>query len=325
MRALVTGASGFLGRHLVRALAERDDVVVALVRDVHAGAIATIGDDCDAVVFGGFDQVERAIAEYEIDTVFHLAAQTQVSTAVKDPVGTLEANVRGTWQVLEACRRQQVERTIVASSDKAYGDGDVPYLENQSLRPHGIYATSKACADFIAQSYAKEFKLPVAITRCGNLYGPGHTNWTALIPGTIRLVLRGERPLLRSCGNARRDFLFIEDAVEGYLKLADSGDVGAYNFGCDVHHPDGTSAYGVVQKILELTGRKDLEIAVNSPDPTLGSGGVEIDVQVLGSGSAYLGLRWRPKHSLEDGLKKTIEWYRQHLFPQPIEPTGVAR
>ncbi|MES2179819.1 MAG: NAD-dependent epimerase/dehydratase family protein [Gemmatimonadota bacterium] len=311
MRALVTGASGFLGQHLVDYLFDRDDFVVGLVRDYNRTARKS---SANAIVFGSFDQVERVIAEYEIDTVFHLAAQTQVSVSFADPVGTLEANVQGTWQVLEACRRQKVGRVIVASSDKSYGDGPTPYREDQPLRPNGIYATSKACADMLAQSYAREYGMSVAITRCGNLFGPGHTNWSTLIPGTIRSILKGERPRLRSNGGPKRDWLYVGDAVDGYLRLADATVTGAFNFGTGV----GTSVIEVVDTVLKVMGSR-LQPVFEEGQRTYGemvAAGwppVEIDEQVLNIDKVHNVLGWKPAHTIAQGLEKTIEWYRLRL------------
>lgn len=300
-RVLITGAAGFLGRHLCNELLRRGDFVVGVFRDQ---ASSGFNWGCSAFVGGGFPQVERAIAEYDIDTVMHLAAQVQVSTAVVHPEGTFNDNVAGTWQVLEACRRQYVPYVVVASSDKVYGDGPGPYKEDQPLLASGIYATSKAAADLIAQSYAREFHMNIGITRCGNLYGPGHMNWSTLIPGTIRSVLRGERPRLRSNGSPRRDFLFVEDAVDAYLRLAKAGVSGAFNFGAD---SDGIGVYAVVKKILELMG-SDLEPLIEVDHVA-----VEIQNQTLDSTKALDVLGWRAAHTLEQGLLKTIEWYRNAL------------
>ena len=305
MRALVTGASGFLGQHLCSALALRNDFVVDLMRDVVRPFPVSISA---GVVRGGLEQVERAIAEYEIDTVFHLAAQTQVSTAVADPVGTWEANVRGTYHVLDACRRQFVSRVIVSSSDKSYGAGPAPYVETQPLSSHGIYATSKLCGDMIAQAYAQEYGMDIAITRCGNLYGPGHVNWSTLIPGTIRSLLRKERPRLRSDGGPKRDYLYVEDAVDGYLKLADSKHCGAFNFGTG----KGSSATGIVALVTHLMG-SSLEPIMDSKAEGIGAGGIEIQEQVLSCEKAKHFLNWTPKHTLEEGLRETIDWYRNRL------------
>lgn len=307
-RILITGASGFLGRHLSAALIRRGDFVVVLIRDGVVGPVLPIDHECTSnfpvSVFGGFDCVERAIAEYEVSTVVHLAAQVQVSVAVADPTGTFKANIEGTSKVLEACRRQNVKRVIIASSDKAYGDGPTPYGETQPLRPGGIYATSKACADMLAQAYMQEFGMSIAITRCGNLFGPGHLNWSTLIPGTIRSLLRNEVPVLRSNGQARRDYLYVEDAVDGYLKLADSMAVGAFNFGCGGR---GTSVLEVVQEIANVMGSKVVPIIADN------SNAVEIDEQVLDYSRAAKELGWEPKHTLAQGLVKTVAWYREYL------------
>ncbi|KKW46516.1 MAG: NAD-dependent epimerase/dehydratase [Parcubacteria group bacterium GW2011_GWB1_56_8] len=302
MKALVTGASGFLGAHLCEALRLRGNRVVALVRD-DLGAL-----DCQQItVRGGFEQVERTLSEYEIDTVFHLAAQTQVSTAVAHPIGTFEANTEGTWKVLEACRKQKVRRIIVASSDKCYGDGATPYTEKQALLPNGIYATSKACADLIAQAYIQEFGMSIAITRCGNLYGPGHTNWSTLIPGTIRSIFRGERPKLRSDGGPQRDWLYVEDAVEGYLKLAACDETGPFNFGTG----RGTSVATVVETILRLMKTELKPIIDLKTGP--GAGGMEIHEQILDCDRSLRVLGWRPDYTLEIGLIETIDWLKEHV------------
>lgn len=302
MRALVTGATGFLGVHLVNALHGKGNFVVSLGRDSKTTSMRLYGS---AIIYGDLSSIERIIAEYELDTVIHLAAQTQVSTAVADSTGTWRSNVQGTWQVLEACRKQKVRRVIIASSDKCYGDGPTPYQEDQALRPDGIYATSKACADMIAQSYAKEFRMPIALTRCGNLYGPGHLNWSTLIPGTIRSVLHGERPRLRSNGGPSRDYLFIEDAVDGYIKLAERSEVGAFNFGAGI----GVGVLEIVKLIIHLMGMGE------KLEPIIGTakGPVEIQHQVLNYERAKSVLGWQPKTTLEEGLTKTIEWYREYL------------
>lgn len=297
MRALVTGASGFLGRRLCAALVEKQHFVAGLVRDL----VAQPFPPAAALVFGELNDVERAIAEHEIDTVFHLAAQTQVSVGVAHPVGTFEANVKGTWTVLEACRRQKVHRVIVASSDKAYGEGGVPYREDQGLRPHGIYATSKACADMIAQSYAREYGMSVMITRCGNLYGPGHSNFSTLIPSTIRSALRKETPKLRSSGLAKRDFVFVDDVVNGYVKLGEHKAPHiaiVINFGTG----RGLAVRQVVQHVLDVMG-------VNVEMQTGELRAQEIDWQILDASFAREALGWKPR-TFEEGIVPTIAWYR---------------
>ncbi len=320
-RVLVTGASGFLGRHVVRALAARGDYVVCLVRDLMTPAL-----QCPNVtVRGSFEEVERTIAEYEIDVVVHLAAQVQVSVAAAHPTGTLETNIRGTWRVLEACRRQTVKKVVVASSDKAYGDWITPYSEAQPLVPHGIYATSKACEDMLAQAYLSEYKMPIAITRSSNLYGPEHTNWTTLIPGTIRSFLKRQEPRFRSDGGPKRDFLYVGDVVDGYLKLVDSEATGPFNFGTG----KGTTVLETASTIARLMGCKldwkfeveavlqDRMVALVTGPPAegarIGAGGVEIKDQVVDASKAARELGWKATHTLEQGLQKTIDWYRLHL------------
>jgi CDP-glucose 4,6-dehydratase len=225
---LVTGATGLLGSWLVRSLTARGAEVVCLVRDwvpqselVRSGDIEQVkvvrGDICDGA------GVERVLGEYEIDTVFHLAAQTIVGIANRNPVSTFETNIRGTWEVFEACRRSPlVKQIVLASSDKAYGDHEVlPYDEDAPLQGRHPYDVSKSCADLIAQTYAVSYKLPVVTTRCGNFYGGGDLNWNRLVPGTIRSVLRGQRPVIRSDGSFIRDYFYVEDGAAAYMLLAE--------------------------------------------------------------------------------------------------------
>lgn len=314
--ALVTGATGLLGSWLVKALVESGARVVALVRDhdpqselLRSGLIQRI-----AVVDGRLENlldIERAIVIHEVDTVFHLGAQTLVGPALRDPVGTLEANVRGTWNLLEACRRQAglVQRVLVASSDKAYGDvPDLPYTENTPLRGQHPYDVSKSCADLIAQSWHHTYGTPVVIARCGNIYGGGDLNWSRLIPGTIRSLHRGERPIVRSDGMFLRDYVYVEDAVAAYLQMAghaaDASIAGqAFNFGPG--KPE--TVLGVIAEIARQMGRSELEPLVQN------TARAEIRDQFLDSGRAASVLGWRPKWSLESGLLPTIAWYRAFL------------
>lgn len=311
----VTGCTGILGSWLTSALVDAGAAVTGLVRDeVPFTHLRRSGyQDRIRVVRGdvtNYALVERALNEYEIDTVFHLAAQTIVPIANRSPLSTFETNIKGTWTVLEAARRSPTtECIIVASSDKAYGaHEDLPYTEDVPLRGCYPYDVSKACADRIARSYAVTYDLPVSVTRCANLYGGGDLNWSRLVPGTIRSVLRGRRPVIRSDGTLLRDYLYIPDAVAGYMTLAeqmDSPEVQGepFNFGLD----DPKSVMEVVQAIIDVSDRPTLEPLV------LGEAKNEIQDQYLDSSKARQILGWAPQHSLRAGLRATLAWYREFL------------
>lgn len=310
---LVTGATGILGSWLVKYLVSADADVVALVRDwipqselVHTETIEQIkvvrGDVCDQAL------LERTIGEYEIDTVFHLAAQTIVGIANRNPVSTFETNIGGTWAVLEACRRNpMVKQIVVASSDKAYGDQEVlPYDELTPLQGRHPYDASKSCADLVAQSYWTAFKTPVCVTRCGNFYGGGDLNWNRIVPGTIRSALRGKKPIIRSDGTFIRDYFYIEDAVMAYVDLVeamgkDSSIIGqAFNFSNELQ----ITVLELVEKILAEVGQSNLKPEV------LNEASNEIHAQYLSAKKARERLGWKPRFTLEEGLKRTVAWYR---------------
>jgi CDP-glucose 4,6-dehydratase len=254
--------------------------------------------------------LERALGEYEIETVIHLAAQTIVTIANRNPISTFESNVAGTWALLEACRRSPaVQHIVLASSDKAYGDHDVlPYSEDAPLQGRHPYDVSKACADLIGQSYALSFELPVAITRCGNFYGAGDLNWNRIVPGTIRSVLRGQRPVIRSDGTYVRDYFYVEDGAAAYMLLAEKlaadptlrGE--AFNFSNEVQ----VTVREVVDGILDKMG-SSLEPDVRNEVQR------EIRHQYLSAEKARRRLGWKPLFTLDEGLARTIEWYREHL------------
>ena len=311
----VTGGSGLLGSWLVRRLVDLGADVVCLLRDwvpqselVRGGLLDRVrvvrGDVRDQAL------LERALGEYEISAVLHLAAQTIVGVANRNPLATFETNVGGTWALLEACRRSPTVRAVVvASSDKAYGDhGSMAYDEETPLAGRHPYDASKACADTVAQSYAATFGLPVAVTRCGNLYGGGDLNWNRLIPGTIRSVLRRERPVIRSDGTLVRDYFYVEDGVDAYLLLAerlggDSGLAGeAFNFSDE-------RRISVLDLTRTILGRmeSDLEPVV------LNQARHEIPHQSLVAAKARTRLGWSPAFTLEQGLDRTIGWYRELL------------
>jgi CDP-glucose 4,6-dehydratase len=263
------------------------------------------GDVCDQAV------VERALGEYEVDTVLHLAAQAIVGTGNRNPLSTFETNIKGTWTVLEACRRSPtVKQIVIASSDKAYGYHDnLPYDEDTPLRGRHPYDVSKSCADLIAQAYAMTFDLPVAITRCGNFYGGGDLNWNRIVPGTVRSVLRGERPVIRGDGNSLREYLFVENAVSAYMTLAQAlttlRDLAgrAFNFG----HNKPWTVLELVNQILKISGRTDLRPDLRYEVKN------EIQNQYLDPTRARAELGWEPRYTLEEGLEKTIAWYRELL------------
>ena len=331
--ALVTGAHGLLGAWLVRALLEGGARVVAVRRDEPAvnalellGLAQSVdvvhGDICDA------ELIARALSEYEADTVFHLAAQTQVGTANRAPLSTFETNIRGTWLLLEACRTQQVRSVIVASSDKAYGSqSELPYREHQPLAPIYPYDVSKAAADLLARSYWHTFQLPVAVTRCANLYGGGDTNRARLIPEAVGAALAGRPPVIRSDGSPERDFLYVEDAVAAYLAIwgvleSGRGRGEAFNAGGGAPH----RVLDVVELVCELAG--------GALEPEIRGQGVpsgEIDRQWVDAGKLRELTGWQPRVPLREGLTRTVQWYREHpaalgsLISGPRrEPVGGA-
>ncbi len=311
-RVFVTGATGFLGSWLVRDLVDRGAEIVALVRDAvpdseleRTGLLARITRVDGAVE--SFDLLERSLNEHEIETDFHLAAQTIVTIANRNPRSTFESNVRGTWNLLEACRRvSTVKRIVVASSDKAYGESPkLPYDEETPLRGTHPYDVSKSCADLITAAYHATYGSPATVTRCGNLYGGGDLNWNRIVPGTIRSVLRGERPVIRSDGSYIRDYFFVKDAVLAYVMLAERMDDPAlhgqaFNFSNETQ----VSVRDVTRAVLSAMKsrlRPDIRNEVRG----------EIHHQYLSARKAREVLGWKPKYTLESGLKETVAWYRE--------------
>ncbi len=307
----VTGCTGLLGSCLVKELIDQGANVTGLVRDTVPKSNLYQGEQVKQmnIVQGALedlDVIERALGEYEIDTVFHLAAQAIVGVANRNPISTFEANILGTWNILEACRRHPlIKRVIVASSDKAYGDQPtLPYDENMPLQGKHPYDVSKSCADLLSHTYFNTYGLPVCITRCGNLYGGGDLNFNRIIPQTIQLVLNGEAPEIRSDGTFIRDYFYIEDAVEAYLLLAEkmeelnlAGE--AFNFSNEIQ----LTVLELVEKILKAMD-SDLKPKV------LNQGSHEIKHQYLSAEKARKLLNWSPAHTIDEGLEKTIEWYK---------------
>ncbi len=296
---------------MVKELIDQGANVTGLVRDTVPKSNLYQGEQVKQmnIVQGALedlDVIERALGEYEIDTVFHLAAQAIVGVANRNPISTFEANILGTWNILEACRRHPlIKRVIVASSDKAYGDQPaLPYNENMPLQGKHPYDVSKSCADLISHTYFNTYGLPVCITRCGNLYGGGDLNFNRIIPQTIQLVLNGEAPEIRSDGTFIRDYFYIEDAVEAYLLLGEkmeelnlAGE--AFNFSNEIQ----LTVLELVEKILKAMD-SDLKPKV------LNQGSHEIKHQYLSAEKARKLLNWTPAHTIDEGLEKTIEWYK---------------
>jgi len=309
---LVTGATGLVGSWVVRRLLEAGADVVCLVRDgVPGSELARSGMAAQVKTVQGQVQdqplMERVLGEYEVQTVIHLAAQTIVGVANRNPISTFESNIAGTWVLLEAARRSpSVKQIVMASSDKAYGDQPIlPYTEDAPLQGRHPYDVSKSCADLIAQSYAVSYGLPVVITRCGNFYGGGDLNWNRIIPGTIRSVLRGTRPVIRSDGQYIRDYFYVEDGAHAYLTLAEqlahnpalAGH--AFNFSNQIS----VTVVDIVQKILAAMG-SDLVPDIRNEASN------EIREQVLDASKAQTMLDWSPLFTLDGGLERTIAWYR---------------
>lgn len=314
-RILVTGSSGFLGSWMVRALRERGAVVTGYVRDRNAYG-NSLFDDLSApnfAVHGALEDAEnlrRAVNEYEVDTVIHLAAQPIVGVALRDPVGTFEANIRGTWNLLDACRLYgKVERVLVASSDKSYGHSDVlPYTETMPLIGRAPYDVSKSCTDLLARSYFETYDLPVCITRAGNFYGGGDLNFNRLVPGTVRWALRGERPVLRSDGSMIRDYIYVRDVVSGYLAIAEAmGQPGVAGEAFNLSNEEPLSVLAFTTEILDACGRKDLEPVILSEARS------EIDAQHLSAEKVRRVLGWSAQWKIRDALAETVEWYRTYV------------
>jgi CDP-glucose 4,6-dehydratase len=317
---LVTGAQGFIGSWLAEALLDRGAEVVAVVRDQPAlsrFALEDLSKRCTLVWADLSDAAEllRAVNEYSADVVFHLAAQTIVETANRSPLSTFETNVRGTYNMLEACRLAgSVGRIVVASSDKAYGQHELlPYSESAPLVPTFPYDVSKACADTIARSYFTTYGLPVAVTRLANVYGGGDVNFSRIVPDTVRALLQGRAPVIRSDGTPQRDFMYIEDAVSAYLAIAgslDSEDVRGKAFNAGTGDP--APVREVVERLIAISGLRV------EPDVT-GSGtpAGEIDRQYLDSTRIREAVGWSARWSLDDGLRATYEWYERNLGREP--------
>jgi len=309
----VTGATGLVGIWLVRQLVEAGAQVVCPVRDwvpqsdllhspLNESAVLVRGDIQDQSF------MERVLGEYEIETVIHLAAQTIVGIANRNPISTFESNIQGTWTLLEACRRSPLVRQIVvASSDKAYGDQEkLPYTEEAPLQGRHPYDVSKSCADLITHTYAETYGLPAVITRCGNFYGGGDLNWNRIVPGTIRSILRSMPPVIRSDGKNIRDYFYVEDGAAAYMLLAEQlaahPELKGQSF--NFSNEEQMTVLDLTQRILALMG-SDLKPEIRNETTN------EIRHQYLSAAKARNVLGWKPLFGLDEGLKNTIEWYRQ--------------
>ncbi len=318
-RVLVTGCTGLVGSWTVKSLLEKGAHVIGLVRDQVTGSElhrSGLASQIDTVRGCVEDEpfLERVMAEYEVQNVMHLAAQTIVGIANKSPLSTFETNIKGTWCVLEAARRCGFNpHVIVASSDKAYGDQDVlPYLEDAPLQGRHPYDASKSCTDILSLTYHNTYQLPVCVTRCGNFYGGGDLNFNRLIPGTIRSIVRGQRPLIRSDGTFIRDYFYVEDGAAAYLHLAEcmarSPEVigHAFNFSTEIQ----VTVLEMIQKILgHMQSSLKPEI--------LGQATHEIKHQYLSAQKAKEMLKWSPSFGLDEALQRTIAWYMNYLQAEP--------
>lgn len=323
----VTGGTGLMGGWLVKSLVDQGAEVVALVRDTAPKSMffregwqtrvnVVHGDLRDASL------LRRAMCEYEVDAVFHLAAQAIVGVAKNDPVGTLETNVQGTWTLLEAARHSNVKQVVVASSDKAYGGSDnLPYHEDHPLRGTYPYDVSKSCTDLICTMYAVTYGLNVGVARCANLYGPGDLNFSRTIPGVIQSTLNNEQFLIRSDGKFIRDFLYVKDAASAYMhlaqKLAEHPELKgeAFNFSMEIK----LTVLEIVEMVLRIMGRNDLKPIIQNIAKA------EIREQYMTCEKARRLLDWAPHYSLEDGIRETVEWYREHFgIPSPAELAASA-
>jgi CDP-glucose 4,6-dehydratase len=311
----VTGATGLVGSWLVRRLLDAGAEVTCLVRDwvpqselIGSGLVDRVklvrGDVREQAL------LERALGEHEITTVMHLAAQTIVGIANRNPVSTFESNIQGTWSLLEACKRSPlVKQVVVASSDKAYGaQVNLPYTEDSPLQGVNPYDMSKSCTDLITNCYARTFNVPAVITRCGNFYGGGDLNWNRIVPGTIRSLVRGQRPVIRSDGQFVRDYFYIEDGAAAYMLLAErlAADPSlrgeAFNFSNEIQ----LTVLELVAKIAAIVG-SDLEPDVRNEAAN------EIRHQYLSAEKARRLLDWRPLFTIDEGLRRTVAWYREFL------------
>jgi CDP-glucose 4,6-dehydratase len=315
-KVLVTGSNGFFGSWVCESLIKRGYKVVGLDRDHrHGSRIHQFLDQMDLITgdIVDYDLVLRVLNEYEIEFVYHLAAQALVGVAATNPLSTFKSNIEGTWNILEAARvlrlsSNRLAGVIVASSDKAYGDQEqLPYSEEFPMQGRFPYDVSKSCADLIARSYFSSYALPVCVTRCGNLYGGGDLNFSRIVPGTIRSALQNERPLIRSDGTPVRDYLYAEDGAEAFVTLSERmvEDRSLHGMAFNISNEKPVSVLEIVSSILRLANKQSLEPIVEAVATR------EIQTQYLDATRSKNLLKWHPRFGLDEGLAETIAWYRE--------------
>lgn len=311
-RVLITGATGIVGSWLTKKLIDLQANVVTFIRDWDPQSqLIQSGDILKTTVVNGklenFYDIERAVNEHDVDTVFHLGAQTIVGTAMRNPLTTFESNIRGTYNLLEVCRMHcsLVKRIVIASSDKAYGESDtLPYTEDMPMKGNHPYDVSKSCTDLISMTYANSYDLPITIARCGNIYGGGDMNFSRIVPDTIKKLLHNQNPVLRSDGKFIRDYIYIKDVVDAYILLAEKTPENnikgqAFNFSPESK----ISVIEITKKIMSIMNKTELEPVI------LNNVKNEIKNQYLDAAKAKKLLNWKPKYSIEEGLSETIKWY----------------
>jgi CDP-glucose 4,6-dehydratase len=309
----ITGCTGLLGSWLTKKLVENGANVIGLVRDlVPKSNLNWSGFQDEIITVRGeiedYFVLERTLNEYEIDTIFHLAAQTIVTIANRNPLSTFEANIKGTWNLLEASRRSPlVEKIVVASSDKAYGSQkNLPYNEKTALEGKHPYDVSKSCADLLCGSYHQTYGLPVCVTRCGNFYGGGDLNFNRIVPGTIRSIIEDKEPIIRSDGLMVRDYFYIEDGAEAYMSLAEKMFKKIHGEAFNFSNEEPMTVLEIVNTILKAMNSDLKPVILNETSN-------EIEKQYLSAQKAREILGWNPRYSMEEGLEKTIKWYQEFL------------
>ena len=309
---LVTGAGGFKGSHLVEELSKTDANIISLVRDFDPRSYFEtegLGKKSTVVIGDIKDPVKIAdiMSRYDINSVFHLGAQPLVTTALRNPKETLESNIMGTVNVLEAARLySNATEILVVSSDKAYGPCDkLPYSETERLQGRAPYDVSKSCADLIAQMYAKVFDMPVTVSRCANVFGPGDLNLDRLVPGIMEAVIKGKALNIRSDGKMIREYIYVKDSVDGYMTLLENIDKTrgeAFNIA-------GKEILSVIDAVNRVSSALGQQVSMN----ILNKAKAEIGEQYLDGSKIKNLLGWEPETPFDDAVRQTYDWYKQVL------------